>query len=414
MPDGSTPRNPDGGVRDAGSPRDAGGTSPGGVPEMPDAGQPVKGAKEPCPLADLGVRVVDRTTGSPIENATVAVATLGTRSTGADGWARWERINPGTYDVSARKEGYGPDPGQLVGVNAPAGRTTTTELRLNTPPCTRATITRPGGDYSSSSNPTTAWSTTPCHHFDFQGVVSGSPGSYVLVIHGQVAPSPPYACKWRLAAAVGTLTDDTSRAPTHSAPAAAGQGVLTLQGFIDGTSASCTAQTTVRIYRDHLERDRHNFGTGTSCEGTWSFTRFGTTISISTTWNCFGSVEHAYNGSGTGYVDTVNTPNGWSKAIYDAPISTSQWSSIHSALRRGDVVSFWSESALSGYSAQHAHTCISGTTMYGANNEPVIRSSGHPATWRWFETTSQDYFNNVNSATRTLNFLTRVIVHRKP
>lgn len=50
MADGTTPRNPDGGIRDAGGPRDAGGSLPGGVAEMPDANQPANQAVQPCAL----------------------------------------------------------------------------------------------------------------------------------------------------------------------------------------------------------------------------------------------------------------------------------------------------------------------------------------------------------------------------
>lgn len=281
------------------------------------------------------------------------------------------------------------------------------------PPCRSATIRTPQGSLS-ASNSATAWLTTSCYHFDFQGVVSGSPGSYVLAVVGLIDPSPPYTYRWRLDAAAGTLTNATSATPTHSAPAAQGEGDLRLVGMDGATEAICRDQKRVKMYQDHLARDRANFGTGISCESPWSFTRFGTTVSMSNTWNCFGSVDHAYNGSGTGYVSSVNIPNGWTKTTYDAPISAGDWAAINSALRRGYVVSFWSGSAVGGYTAQHAHTCISGTTMYGANNEPVINATGTPATWRWFETTSQIYFNNVNAAPRTSGLLTRVVVHTKP
>jgi hypothetical protein len=190
---------------------------------------------------------------------------------------------------------------------------------------------------------------------------------------------------------------------------------LTLNGAIGGVAASCTDNKRIKIYQDHLARDRENFGVGISCgePPPWSFTRFGATISMPDTWNCFGSVDHHYNGSGSGYTPSVNVPSGWSQTVYDAPISAANWSTITSSLRRGDVVSFWSGGPM-GHAAQHAHTSLGAATMYGANNEPAIRSSGVPATWKWFETTSETYFNNVNSHPRTSGLLTRVIVHRKP
>jgi len=281
------------------------------------------------------------------------------------------------------------------------------------PPCTRASITSPIGSLSSGSNPTASWLTTPCHHFDFQGVVGGSARPYVLTIGGTVVPSA-YTCQWTLDAAAGTLTSPASCSPTHVPPSSAGEGTLTLNGAIAGTPASCTDNKRIKIYQDHLARDHDNFGVGISCDGSWSFTKFGVTITMPSVWNCFGSVDHVFNGSGSGYTPSVNVPSGWSHTIYDAPISAANWTTIGSSLRRGDVVSFWSGSPAGGFTAQHAHTSLGGTTMYGANNEPAIRPSGVPATWRWFETTSETYFNNVNSHPRTSGLLTRVIVYRKP
>lgn len=293
-------------------------------------------------------------------------------------------------------------PPNCVGTNCPR------------PPCNRATITRPIGSLDLNPNPSASWLTSPCFHFDFQGVVSGSPGPYVLNFEGEVDPAASYTMRWSLEAGGGTLTNETSARPTHRAPVAAGEGYLRLTGMDGTTPASCRAQKQIKIYRDHLDRDRDNFGVGISCDGSWRFTKYGTTITMATVWNCFGSTDHIYNGSGTGYVGSVGVASGWPRTVYSAPLSASDWTTINASLRRGDVVSFWSDDGSGGFSAQHAHTSLSGTTMYGANNEPAIRSSGVPATWRWFETTSQTYFTNVNSHPRTRNLLTRVIVHRKP
>lgn len=247
--------------------------------------------------------------------------------------------------------------------------------------CT-AVIKKPQGSLSAGSNPTTSWLSTPCYHFDFQGVVSGSPGSYVLNIEGSVSPT---SCRyrWNLDAAAGTLTGNITATPTHVAPIAAGEGILIFEGT-DGTTAICTAKKEVKIYQDHLARDRDNFGVGISCSGTWQFQKYGVSVTMNDTWNCFGSVDHSYNGSGNGYVDSVNIPQGWNTQTYEAPITSSHWNAIRALLTRGDVVSFWSDDGMGGHSAQHAHTCIGGTTMYGANNEPVIQPTGYPATWRWF------------------------------
>jgi hypothetical protein len=292
--------------------------------------------------------------------------------------------------------------------------TNSTGTGCTKPPCNRATIRRPLGSLDTNPNPVASWLTTPCFHFDFQGVVSGSAGPYVLSFQGEVDPGTTYSMRWTLEAACGTLAPDTSATPTHTAPAAPGEGLLRLTGMDGTTPASCTDQKRLKIYPDHLARDRDNFGVGISCSGSWTFTKYGTTITMASTWNCFGSSDHIYNGSGTGYTPSVGIASGWATTIYNAPISVSDWTAINASLLRGDVVSFWSDDGSGGFAAQHAHTCISGTTMYGANNEPVINPIGHPATWRWFETTSQTYYTNVNSNPRTRDFLTRVKVHRKP
>ena len=78
------------------------------------------------------------------------------------------------------------------------------------PPCKKATIIKPKGSNASTSNPANSWLTTPCFHFDFQGVVSGSAGPYVLTIEGSVDPSPPYTPSWTLEAGAGTLANVTT------------------------------------------------------------------------------------------------------------------------------------------------------------------------------------------------------------
>ncbi len=273
----------------------------------------------------------------------------------------------------------------------------------------------PKGSLTSGSNPVASWLTSPCHHFDFQGVVSGAAGPYALQMTGHVEPSQ-YSCQFALDAGAGILTNPATCSPTHAEPASAGEGTLTLTGTLNGALASCTANKRIKVYVDHLARDNDNFGVAISCEGPWTFTKFGVTITEPDTWNCFGSVDHVYNGSGSGYTPGVNVPSsaGWAQTVYDAPLTVANWAAINAGLHRGDVVSFWSGSPAGGFAAQHAHTSKGAIAMYGANNEPVIMPTGHPASWRWFETTSETYFNNVNSNPRTLGLLTRVIVYRKP
>ena len=131
-------------------------------------------------------------------------------------------------------------------------------------------------------------------------------------------------------------------------------------------------------------------------------------------WNCHGSVWHAYNGSNDGNVDfTV----GWSQTAYPDP-DASDWTTIQSGLSRGDVVSFYSGSPGS-YVLEHSHTCRgSSSQMYGANNEPSVDfDNTPPATWKWYECSSKAYYDAVNAASQTkwgVDYLTRVVVHEHP
>lgn len=269
------------------------------------------------------------------------------------------------------------------------------------PACKQARIIRPRGSYSSSSNPTASWLTKPCHHFDFQGVVSGSPGAYVLKIQGQVDPSSTYGCKWTLSSAGGTLSSDTSCTPTHSAPSSSGQGTLKLQGTYRKKLVSCSAQKTVKIYRDHLARDYKNFGTGTSCDSpSWSFTRFGATITVTGRWNCHGGTLHCYNGKGNGSagLSAISFLLDSSRLKKTVTVThTSSGKGSHPSLgklQRGDIVAYFTGSG----SLAHTQTCTgNGTETYGANNEPVS-FPGRPGvdeSWKWATSTAGDWANNI-------------------
>jgi hypothetical protein len=272
-------------------------------------------------------------------------------------------------------------------------------------------VEQPIGSLSANENPSASWLSAPCYHFDFQGVTAGSPGAYALDMHGDIDPLPPAGYEWTLASAAGTLAYDTTATPTHTPPAESGEGVLTLEATLGMTETGCTDETTIRIYEDHLARDRDNFGTGISCWENWSFTAFGTTITMANTWNCHGSVRHAYDGSGNGLSESTV---GWTPTEFTPPID---WIALSSALSRGDVVSFYSGSP-GNYRLQHSHTCLDGSTMYGANNEACADfASVPPATWRWDECTSEEYFNAVNAAFQEefgIDLLTRILLHDRP
>jgi len=93
-------------------------------------GTPAACTTATCPLSNLAVRVTHEVTGAPIVGADVMVAGLGSKPTNAQGWAIWEKINPGTYDVRARKKGHVPDPGERFGLNVPPNTSVTTEIKL--------------------------------------------------------------------------------------------------------------------------------------------------------------------------------------------------------------------------------------------------------------------------------------------
>lgn len=135
------------------------------------------------------------------------------------------------------------------------------------------------------------------------------------------------------------------------------------------------------------------------------------------TWNCHGSVWHAYNGSGTG---NSGSTVGWSPTEYTDPNAT-DWTDIESALDRGDVVSFWHwmDAPYLYWRLEHSHTCRgSSSQMYGANNEPSVDfGSSPPATWKWDECGSEEYYDAVNAASQAewgIDYLGLVKVHNKP
>ena len=94
------------------------------------------------------------------------------------------------------------------------------------------------------------------------GRVIRDTGTYFLRSDPDDAPAVGY--KWTLDSAAGTLTGDTTSSPTHTAPASAGEGMLTLKAMIGSLDTGLKEQRKVKIYEDHLARDYANFGTGGS------------------------------------------------------------------------------------------------------------------------------------------------------
>ncbi len=154
-----------------------------------------------------------------------------------------------------------------------------------------------------------------------------------------------------------------------------------------------------------MARDRDNFGTGGSCRNTWSFSKYGVTVTMSGTWNCHGSTVHAYNGSGTGNANDTTLHgmvSGWTPQVYNAPIT---WSTLVSNLSRGDIVAFYASGSL-----QHTHTCRQSSTMYGANNEDVRG----PETYIWAECTSERWWNLAGINNPPYPDCDRAIIYKRP
>ena len=174
-----------------------------------------------------------------------------------------------------------------------------------------------------------------------------------------------------------------------------------------------TVEKKIIVYEDHLARDYDNFGVGKSCKGNWTFAKYGVTIKMNRSWDCHGSTWHAFDGSGNGYNQhtPVNFPT---KIPYSPPID---WAAVAAQLKRGDVVVFFSGSP-GNFIPQHSHTCLSGTSMYAANNEPKVDfTKNQPDTWMWDVCTSHEYFFELNkTAIEQLGdpLITMIEVRKKP
>jgi hypothetical protein len=277
-----------------------------------------------------------------------------------------------------------------------------------------ADITKPAGSLDAASNPSASWltpSSSSCYHFDFQGVTSDSPGKYDLNIEGQILPSDiGLAFDWTLDPAVGTLTNITTATPTHAAPANLGEGILTLRIKYNGNLTGVKDEKKVKIYQDHLDRDHATFPLGNDCgqKSTpdlhpWSFRNFNVNINMPWRWNCHGSTNHACEGSGIGSSgDVSETIKGWEHTRYEHPIN---WNNVVAELDRGDVIAFYD-----GLFIQHSHTCIGGSSMFGANNEAI---SGEE-TWIWDECTSEDWWNTAGFNNPPLPDCTHLIIYNRP
>ena len=261
-------------------------------------------------------------------------------------------------------------------------------------------IKRPKGSLDANPNPGASWLATT-ERFDFQGIVAGADGSYVLDVEGEIDPIPPASYKWTLNDAAGTLANDTTATPTHTAPADEGEGMLTLKAMVGATDTGCKDERKVKIYKDCLARDMATFGTGGSCDTGWKVTSFNVAPQpVMALWNCHGSTHHLYDGSGNGQalsLPAVGAPKKVVEVTHQAggggshpPLGT---------LNRGDIVAYYT----AGGQLMHSQTCTgNGTETYGANNEPLSypgapRSapSGGNESYKWATSTAGDWANDL-------------------
>lgn len=254
-------------------------------------------------------------------------------------------------------------------------------------------IEKPGGDPESDSNSTNYWLSSPCYHWDFQGVSTTSPASYSLDVEGNIEPAGfNYGWTTEVASAIGTLTG-TGATPTHNPPSTAPiqgtNGTITLEAMNGTTATGCKAETDAVVYLDHLARDYKNFGPNQSCNaGTWS-TPFGP-ISMDC-WNCHGSTMHLYDGSGDGdeFGSVVTSTFAYvTNCIIEYEDRTNN---VPLSLARGDVIVYYNatydtNNVLTGYGGpEHSQTALSGTDAYGANNtQQQEYPEPPPSTWKWY------------------------------
>ena len=185
--------------------------------------------------------------------------------------------------------------------------------------------------------------------------------------HWELTPTPD----------AGTLTNKTNQHPVYTSPSSISDGgtfnngTLTMRPDMD-------EHKVIRIYKDHLARDKENFGSIWSKEkGDWD-AYFGK-IYMDHRWNCHCSVLHAFDGSGGGLKDFEELPClGWGQpTILPYPLNVD----ASTILNRGDVIAIHTTD--SGFQSKwlHSATCTGGTLTWGANNSKF--NLGGFETWQF-------------------------------
>ena len=126
-------------------------------------------------------------------------------------------------------------------------------------------------------------------------------------------------------------------------------------------------------------------------------------------WNCHGSTNHAYNGTGNGDAGGIVAMNSFSPWTVKTVVVTTHNPSGNGShpslgtLERGDIVAYFSPngrpysppniSDMYLWTLQHSQTCTgNGDETYCANNEPLA-FPGNPdqQTWKWATSPAGDY-----------------------
>lgn len=273
-------------------------------------------------------------------------------------------------------------------------------------------VTPKGSAETGFANPKDCWDHEK-DWFDFQGVTSKSPGEAernrvnIEVKFGGGGLPQGLKPKWTLEAAAGTLENADTVTPKHLPPAQPGQGKLTIEILDeDNHPIGVKFDRVLKIYKDHLERNRENFGVGTFCGAIdWPFNRFGVEVKMKEDWNCHGSMVHSYDGTGDRFIsasaglppEMANWPLVGSVTIAESekygfddqgnPGTDVQpghfrakFQTAGITLKHGDVLIY--RRPLNN-TIDHSQMVRTGSTTYGANN--LDPRSGDNGAWDWAE-----------------------------
>lgn len=272
-----------------------------------------------------------------------------------------------------------------------------------------ANILEPKGSKDANPNPTDSFLQTGPYRFDFQWVEVNVPGYYSNTIEGEILPasviSDLSAIDYFWSVSDGefdphdsgqTKKKSGTATPTYKATEIDSSITLTLD------PNACPITRELETFQDHLARDYCNFGTDVNCSGSWQFTKYNVTITMGGTWNCHGSTRHHYDGAGSGSVGNIDFAAG----SWDMIADVNEGEDL-GTLTRGDIVAYYDKNS----NLMHSQTITSGSTTYGANNEPVP-PPGTPAeqSWKWATSTAGAWTDDVNDLWKPV----KIKVYDKP